>query len=330
MSTIEKIKIFEENPLEYARKDIAMGLELFSKMPQIRNGKRGVDVYLPNDLPLIYVSALKNYCEFHKRLPEISCPQFAMDHLFLSKFFRYFPIKPNPSAKHTPLKYVPDNLRNLLYQPKQIVLDSPDELRRVIVKGRNPFFIKLSLGNADFIKLSPDEFNTQREAIISEMARRYSRLRYGVSWGEWVYGIGPQKIIVEQDISPIMTGIEYQFFMRAGELQLFRASSGLDTKHIRGHAFATDFFYPSGIRCPGNLRGRNDLNLDKLSGQIESMIQVCKAVAKFFDAVRVDFIETLLGPVLGELTLYTSNARDLPMSTELESAYLDSFKLEIQ
>ena len=319
---------FDMDPIAYAQRDIELGHERFRDVPFVPGGKRGVDVYRSEALPAIYVQALRNFLNSHGRLPDLDTLNQPGDHLFASKFFRYFPIEPNPAAKHNATRFVPEHLRHLLAEPQRRVFFTANDLRRVEISGDKPFFLKISLGNANHIKITPDRFRAEIDDIVAEFERRMAEPRYGLAWGEWVYGVGPQAILVEQDVTPAFTGHEYQFFVRAGRVRVFRVQDGLawpDDGSER--VIKVEYYYRSGALCPGTIYNRMPLDLPQLSDQLDAMIQLAEGIGTHFDTVRVDFLETRRGPVLGELTLFPGNARGHPSTEDLCSVLIDAYRM---
>lgn len=271
-------------------------------------GARGLEVY-GRHFPTVYRQAVGNFAQFHRRLPDANQMPLAADHLFFSKFFRYFPTAPNAASKLNAALFL-DRARfgDRIYVPQRKFIasgpDLPDDLPQV-----SGWWLKLDLGNATQIRVTPERIRSSRESLHSLVKAWFKRPRYGWRWGEWWYSASAQRIFFEEDLTDRMPGDEYQFFMKAGRCEMIKKRRVLQTRELSAPTtVVAAFFDPSGNHVPGI--GQTDTYDDlALSPHLDVMRQAACQIAEPFDHVRVDFILLHDVPALGELSYCTMNAR---------------------
>lgn len=317
---------FRENPVEFARRDLERVPEFVSSEKGGEGYLRGVDFYEGDRLTRAYARAIGNFYEMHQRLPDVTPPRFSQEHMFLSKFYRYFPTSPNPAAKHIGLSYLSETLREKMFLPCRVVLETPGDLLRLKSLPGKKVLIKPSLGNSTNIQTDSGGFFQNRKHFAGILKKQYGH-RYGVQVGEWIYGVGRQSIVIEEDLSDISTGFEYQIFVRKGQVRLFRKSTNLALKTGSLESIEHAHFYPDGTYCAGKVFGRSELDDRDLPTSIDLMMSVAKDIGAHFDAIRVDMFDTENGVALGELTCFSYNARFRVTTPELEALFVEAFSM---
>lgn len=290
--------------------------------PRPMGHKRGLDVMQGADLIRAYGASLLNFLANHDRLPDIATLPKASDNVFASKFWRYFPVDPNPASKIAPQRFISDPaLAAPLRQPRQVVFrDFDDFVDRAMGEVHGKVLLKPALGNNDAIRVDMARLGAQFGTIARHFRNTFAR-RYGVEWGEWPYGIGPQAMIAEEDMSADMTGLEYSFFMRGGQVQMWLCTQGNDIdKHTTHQVRQQVYFTPDGQVVDGVMRGRETLDPGRISStRVAQMVLIAQNIARNFDFVRIDFIERSEGFAFGEMTLIHGNSVFWPQTDALEA-----------
>lgn len=161
------------------------------------DGTRGADFY-GKQFPSVYQEAVRNFFQFHRRLPDANTLPLAADHLFFSKFFGYFPTAPNAASKLNAAEFLDqDRFAGKIYVPRRSLVstgpDLPDDLSSVL-----GWWLKLDLGNAAMVKIGPSTDGSDRKMLPALTERWFRSQHYGWRWGEWWYSASAQRVFLKK------------------------------------------------------------------------------------------------------------------------------------
>lgn len=319
----------DANPMRFAEAHLSKAHPLMVHKPVPAGYIRGVDFYPPRQLIPTYANGLK---AFHKRLgrfPRIDHPASGADHIFASKFFRPFPVNPNPVQKGGATRFISSaDLTARLQQPWQRTVETLDELFSQADLPQGRLLLKPTHGNNDFYAVDSANLLAEKAQIVAHFVRT-GRERYGVKWGEWLYAHGQQKILIEAFIDDL-TGAEFEFFVRGGKVRVWRRYNPVAIEQrFRGGPRLPQMFYDRDSNAlPGQLQGgvrAEEIALDR--DQIALMIAVAEDIGQHIEAVRVDFFQRRSGVTLAELTCFTSDGNLVASNPTLEAHFIDAFSL---
>lgn len=279
-----------------------------------RPAMRGVEFY-GDMFRIAYQGALRNFQQFHKRLPDADTLPKAADHLFFSKFFRAFPTVPNAASKLNAEAFLDRNrFGDRIHVPRRMFVSAMPSLPEDLFPALG-WWLKLDLGNASHVRLQPAHLGAGRRILEWLIARGFTPPRYGWGWGEWWYSASPQRFFFEEDLTDRMPGDEYQFFMKRGACVMFKKKRIHHPHDPAKKRTVSAFFDHAGSLVPG-LQNDNSEQADaSLSPHCDTMLEAACQIGAAFDYIRVDFIDLHDAPALGELTFCTMNAR-LAFSTD--------------
>ncbi|WP_282048363.1 ATP-grasp fold amidoligase family protein [Sulfitobacter mediterraneus] len=292
------------------------------------HGMRGTDFY-GHQFPIVYRAALRNFFEFHKRLPDAKALPFAADHLFFSKFFRYFPTTPNAAGKLNAPEFLDQKrFSNKIYIPRRAcVSNMPLSTKDLsLVLG---WWLKLDLGNAAMVKVDPSIDKSGQKMLRALTKKWFRTQRYGWRWGEWWYSASPQHIFMEEDLTDRMPGDEYQLFMKWGRCVMIKKKRIFRSKNPASERTIASFYDHVGNHIPGKQYGSGSHDSLELSNHLDVMLEAATQIAAVFDHIRVDFILLHDAPALGELSYCTMNARIRYSTAELEALARQAVELDI-
>lgn len=295
---------------------------------EVQGRVRGLEFY-GRDLPRVYRNAVRNFFRFHQRLPDGEGLPRAADHLFFSKFFRFFPQDPNPASKLNAALYLDaERFGDSIYIPDRRVFSRKQPLRETLSSAPG-WWLKLDLGNSAQIQLPAILNDVDARAARRRLKRWLHSARYGWSWGEWWYSASRQRVFLEEDLTPRMPGDEYQFYMKSGRCILFKkkrvfASADGNKKRTTGA-----YYDREGRNIPGVQDGYTVPDDLSLSPHLDVMMSAAEQIAESFDHIRVDFIMLHEGPALGELTCCIMNARITYSTDTLEALVKSAVALDI-
>lgn len=266
--------------------------------------RRGVGCYRPEDLPFVVGMGIATFRGAHGRPPDPGLARMA-DRFFALKFFQQLP-EPNPADKLNAGLYLAggaEGQARVLARPW--VSDRPElPPDAAVPPGR--YYLKLALGNAtnERVVWPP---SAEERARLEALAASWFRWRYGVIWGEWWYGIGPQRLFLEEDITEARAGKpEFKFFVRDGRVAAIRAIRHEDFK-LKNHREC--FWDAAWRRLEGRTVGYGPLEAEPPAAA-ERMVRAAEHIGRRFDLIRVDFMDD--GgerPILNEITVGDQNAR---------------------
>jgi hypothetical protein len=101
-------------------------------------------------------------------------------------------------------------------------------------------------------------------------------------------------------------------------------------KQISESLISYCYFDQNGNHVPGTLRGKKEHLEHHTSKYVQDMFDIALEIAKYAPIARIDFIPTLHGPYLNEITCFQGNARFECTSQELELIHLDSMRFDLQ
>lgn len=292
-----------------------------------RPAMRGVDFY-GKRFRTAYRGALRNFREFHNRLPDADSLPKAADHLFFSKFFRAFPVQPNAASKLNAEAFLDrERFGDRIYVPRRLFVSDRPELPQDLTPVLG-WWLKLDLGNAAHVRLEPFHLGAGRRALEHRMARGFAEPRYGWNWGEWWYSASPQRLFFEEDLTDRMPGDEYQFFMKRGACVMFKIRRVLRSANQTSGRPVAAFFDHRGTHVPGI--GQVAMYEGcSMSPQLDTMLEAATQISAPFDHVRVDFILLHDRPALGELSYCTMNARTAYSTEALEQLARRAVRLDL-
>jgi hypothetical protein len=305
--TSQNDSLTASNLLQALRRDRP---DLFTT-PEILGYRRGVDFYPPHILPVVFGNAVKIFRHAHGRLPDLITLPATADHFFKMKFFDHIPVSPNPASKLACHDYVPARLAGKVLAPRHLWVSERPVLPPDGEVPRGICWLKLEFGNAGHLKLNWPPTPEQRRNIDQSLGKRMKQ-RFGTSNGEWWYGIGPQRVFLEEDLSDILTsGQEFKLFIRDGRFaagyEVQYASNSQQKRNSLG------FFDELGAALSGTRRlGRHNPDYEERKFQrppdFEEIVAAAEAIGRPFSLVRIDMMRARDGRLfLGELTLCTGN-----------------------
>lgn len=295
------------------------------ELPGRPDRTRGVDFY-GHRFPVIYQNAIRNFFDFHGRLPDAEKLPLAADHLFFSKFFRFFPTNPNASSKLNAVRFLDkERFGERIYAPSRVFISAtprlPEDLSPV-----SGWWLKLDLGNAAQLKVPSSLDSRKRQEIARRVERWFRGEPYGFQWGEWWYAASPQRVFFEEDLTDRMPGDEYQFFMKSGRCIMFKKKRIFKS---RAQDTAVSFYDCAGNHVPGTQSNFDALEDLDLSIYTDVMLEAALQIAAAFDHIRVDFILLHDVPALGELTYCTMNARIRYSTDTLEALARNAVRMDL-
>lgn len=273
---------------------------------------RGIDAYSPAQLSLAFRNAVALFQYAHGRMPDLVNLPEAADHFFKMKFFDFIPIDPNPASKLDCARYVPPTLRNTVRVPAHPWVSHYPKLPPNDSVPPGIYWLKLEFGNANHVKLEWPLPPTARNKVERFLSVHFNK-RFGPDCGEWWYGIGPQRVFLEEDLSAVLAnGIETKVYVRggrvaAGYLVRYVEQDGRKRNEIR-------FFDGSGTPLSGTLRltQQNEAHAQSplpLPAGFNRLLAAAAEIGRPFDLVRVDMFTRTNGETyLGELSLCHGNA----------------------
>lgn len=289
-----------------ARPDIA-----WAKPPE--GTLRGLDFYKPEDLLKATQYALQIFRSAVGRDPDPALPR-TNDHFFVQKFCMPLP-HPNPADKLNAVRYLPAALRDQVR-----VLERPwvSESPALPPDGAVPpgrYMLKLALGNAANAPVHWPPAPAERERLNALIEKWFS-WRYGIDWGEWWYGVGPQRVYLEEDVTEARAGHpEYKLFVRRGKVALVRAAL---YKRVGEHARQGCVLTPGFRKIEGTVDSYGPYDI-KVPVSAPAMLRTASAIGGHFDLIRVDFMDTgARRPILNELTVGEQNTRRIYRPQSLE------------
>ncbi len=312
---------------DISEKHLAVAQEVFGGLPVPENNMRGIDFYPSERLPLVYKEALGNFFSFFRRVPDPQQPALG-DALFYSKFFRPFPTVPSPASKYEIIGYLRDEkLLSQLRQPIRSLPIYPDDLLAGRMTMPTPkALLKLDKGNNQYIRLRRESFRSELRKSAPTLLRWFGQT-YGISWGEWFYGIGQQYVFFEEDLSELMTGLECQIYIREGKVTAVKITSGLETKGTEQELMRSAYFDRDMNFVPGAKIDGHQLLGVSAPDCIDLLFGIAEHIGKAFTVARIDFILTREGPSLGEISLIPANAKFRFATQKLENLILETFRL---
>ena len=288
----------------------------------------GRNFYGEKILKTVLKNALLNFYDAHGRLPRIEKQRLSFDYVFLAKFVCKYPTNPNIADKLNTEKYVPERLRNFLFKPFRLKIQNAYELSRLNKLGNKEFLIKPSLGNGRIKKINGSSLPFIRNEV--EYTLRKKELPYGYKWGEWLYASSPNIVIIEEDISTIAGTEEYQFYINEGKVRMFRSALNNNIKQRSESLISYCYFDKNGNHLPGTLLGKREHLPLEAPAILDTMYEVAEEIGKYVVFARVDFIPTLYGPYLNEITCFQGNARFECTNRILEDHHLDSMAFDFR
>ncbi|MEO1599575.1 MAG: hypothetical protein AAFU49_03740 [Pseudomonadota bacterium] len=278
-----------------------------TRAPSRPSYKRGIEVIVPDKLRLVVARALIEFHRAHRRKPDLLTYPGFCDRYFELKFFGYVPMPPNPADKLTMLAFVPPELRDQVQEPKRPWMSQTTELPADDQIAPGTYYLKRSLGNNDYAHirwpLAPADRNK-----LQPYLERWLTVPYGVSWGEWWYGISENRIFLEEDLTERLRGHpEWRVYVRRGEPRLINLIVQ-DEEKSRNTNVQRWF--------DADLRPLNGVTTGRRQGNFlpppyaRTYLKVAAGIGRPFDLVRIDFLD--VGderPMLSEITVCDYNAR---------------------
>ncbi len=266
--------------------------------------RRGVDFYTERSLGLAIGIAITLFRITHGRSPDPALKTTA-DWFFALKFLQQLP-EPNPADKLNAGLYLEGGAEGearVLARPW--IADAP----ALPPDGDVPpgaYYLKLALGNASNARIIWPPTPALR-ARLDQVTARWFEKRYGLVWGEWWYGLGTQRLFLEEDITEARAGKpEYKLFVRDGRLAAIRAIKHEDFK-LKNHR---ECFWDAEWRpLEGRTLGYHPLEIAPPASAAR-MRRAAEHIGRRFDIIRVDFMDD--GgplPILNEITVGDQNAR---------------------
>ncbi len=293
--------------LDQARPDL-------TRSPPVPGKTRGIDFYSPATFHSAFGEALARFFHAHHRMPDLQRMPQSCDHFFAMKFFEPIAMSPNPASKLNAALFLNEELADKIRIPKRygiapVPVLPPDD---AVPAGR--YWLKLDLGNAKQEMVTWPPSPQERETLVARMQKWFSS-RYGVIWGEWWYGVGEQRIYLEEDLSDdVRDGCELKYFVRKGRPSLYynvkyKLEAGVKVTVLR-------YFDEDGNPMEGSAsygvngtKFRGDYDAPAFDG-MDTVRQAVSVIGQLFSLVRVDFfIVPGARPILGEITLCHNNAR---------------------
>lgn len=283
---------------------------------------RGIDVYSVSTFWPALAAALSIFHSAHERLPDLATLPSTVDHYFAMKFFMPIPISPNPASKLDAALLL--GADKTIRVPRRFGIGRGLPPDSAAPPGR--YWLKLDLGNAGHRRVQWPPSPEERSQLTRDIEMRV-RSRYGVAWGEWWYGLGEQRVYLEEDLSEVIDeGYELKVVVRRGRpvwlmAMRYQVIAGTRTVFLR-------HFLPDGTEMFGEtgygLRGTvfsNQVELPPVQGR-EIALAAAARIGAQFDLVRVDFYMSHVSPpILGEVSLCQSNARLALRPASFDLAY---------
>ncbi len=264
---------------------------------------RGVDFY-GRRFPKVLLENLRRYREFCECLPPhpLEC-ETLNEKLFWSKFYTPMAI-PTPADKLTVGKHIPRHLRHKVRPAKVHWISDRPNFPAGIKGPDGSYFLKANnswrtVKRINF-PIAEDEIEELRSLGLNWLGKK----NFNLLGGEWWYSTIKPKIYIEEDIADGSDSPrEYKFQCINGEVVCIYEEhyvSGTGRKDYEGVGiYNKNFEWVEGVEIGGQKNIKADPPPDS-----RLLLEVARAIAKQFDAIRVD----LYNPkpktiILGELTI---------------------------
>lgn len=152
-------------------------------------------------------------------------------------------------------------------------------------------------------KILKNESMSVRE--VETMCNNWLNLKY--SSNEWVYHQMTPAIIIEEILEPFMGKelLDFRFYTFDGEVAAINVGSPSYRTDDANAFFSRDWQL---MELSEHAEALPD-PLPPRPPNLEEMLEACKRLGKNIDFVRIDFYETINGPVLGEMTVYPEGGK---------------------
>ncbi|OOY49612.1 ATP-grasp fold amidoligase family protein [Solemya velum gill symbiont] len=275
--------------------------------PRVPGKGRGLDYYATSAFLSVLSTTLQEFHFNHQRLPDLVNLPKTCDHFFKMKFFNQMLMRPNPASKLNARRYIPNEIKDLIRPPVCYWSSTTPTLPPDEEIPAGTYWLKLDLGwHAQEIIEWPPSL-AERKRLNEKCESWMNGHRHGLANGEWWYGIGEQRIFLEEDLSEvILQGTEIKIFVRNGHPKIYH--NVVYDKEYPGSMTVNYFDANKQIIKGTRSYGRNGEHTitDHILTSIENIDEylLCAAeIGKPFDLVRVDiFTKKNSKPVLGELS----------------------------
>lgn len=268
---------------------------------------RGLDFYATSDFLTVLSNTLEGFYSSHHRLPDLVNLPKTCDHFFKMKFFDQMILRPNPASKLNARLYIPNEIKDQIRPPVCYWSSTTPTLPPDKEIPPGTYWLKLDLGwhTQERIEWPPDQ--TERERLNRKYGKWMKGLRHGIANGEWWYGIGEQRIFLEEDLSEIISeGTEVKIFVRNGYPSIYHTV--VYNKEFSGsmtvNYFDANNHIIKGTRSYG-VNGQHTISDHDLTAivNIDEYLSFAAEIGRPFDLVRVDlYTKPNSKPILGELS----------------------------
>ncbi|MEM9145208.1 MAG: hypothetical protein AAGC57_03350 [Pseudomonadota bacterium] len=268
--------------------------------PQRPGYRRGIDVMRREQLGFSLGAGLQMFRRIHNRMPDLINDPWVNDHYFAMKYFGFIP-EPNPADKLNTGRYIPEPLRDQIRVPRKLYVATEPVLPPDDAIPPGPYYMKRALGCKTNARVqwppSPEE-RAAHEATL----RRWMGEPYGVAWGEWWYGWGPDRWFLEEDLTALIENQHnWHYWVRDGQAVLGQILVGTRPDSMDDNA--QRWFHPDLTPIDAITVRRRPFD-GRLPDRAQRYFELASAIGARFDVVRVDIWDSVEGPpVLGELTL---------------------------
>ncbi len=288
-----------------------------TRAPTRDGAYRGWDIVKPRlRLPMLRL-ALAIHRHAHGRLPCLAPLTHAADGYFAMKFWGFVPMPPNPADKIETARFVPPHLADAVALPERPWAGAGTALPPDDAIRPGPYILKRALGSRQALKLDWPPGPAMRVRAERTLAAWAAALPYGVTWGEWWYGAGPPRALLERDITDAIRGQpEWRIYVRRGEVCFINALWRDNPDNPRDNM---QMMLDGALRPTGGLpRGKRPAPFP-VPPKTARWAEIAAEIGRPFDLVRVDFLDDGgARPILGELSLCDVNGR-----RAYEPAWLD-------
>lgn len=258
--------------------------------------KRGIDFYSASSLPVIVTNDINQFAKAHGRLPVLSGSSLLSDKIFVSKYFRAFPI-PETGNKLLTSSFIPDDARHLV-SCAEIIWHSPKA--RVPRSGEiepGAYYLKTSHGANMYRRVIYPLSEAHAQALDREFQANLKN-RYGLNFGEWWYNAFTPELLLERAIGSEELTTSWNFYMVGGDIGLI-----VVYQKIGGPTeFRKSYFTPDFEALDEATPAAAQFTLPSAAAR-KRMADAAIAIGRDLGFVRVDFLlDDDEQPFLGEVT----------------------------
>jgi len=178
--------------------------------------KRGMDIYAMTAMIEVMANVMRLFKKAHGIYPDIVNPKGFNQKIFYRKFFEPILVEKIGNKLNTSF-FIPDKLQAVLSCPKVLWRSANNALPENDALPAGYYYLKANHGS-NFYRSIQYPLAAQDRLALELECKRWLNSSYGLNTGEWWYNVFKKEIFIEQDVSPNMESISFNFFVAAGNV----------------------------------------------------------------------------------------------------------------